>query len=101
MKKEKKRVKGLVINKFRGDVTILEPGITMLEEKAEVPVVGVVPYMSVTLDDEDSLAVEPFTKEHGSDQYRGCTPATPVQFYRFFSLRPDRRRQRSLCARSV
>lgn len=54
--KEKKRVKGLVINKFRGDVTILEPGITMLEEKAEVPVVGVVPYMSVTLDDEDSLA---------------------------------------------
>ena len=38
--KEKKRVKGLVINKFRGDVTILEPGITMLEEKAEVPVVG-------------------------------------------------------------
>ena len=44
--KEKKRVKGLVINKFRGDVTILEPGITMLEEKAEVPVVG--PWMTRT-----------------------------------------------------
>lgn len=53
---EKQRVKGLVINKFRGDVTILDPGIAMLEEKAGVPVVGVLPYMSVTLDDEDSLA---------------------------------------------
>ena len=53
--KEKKRVKGLVINKFRGDKSILDPGIEMLEEKGNVPVVGVVPYMELSLEDEDSL----------------------------------------------
>ena len=53
--KEKKRVKGLVINKFRGDKSILDPGIEMLEEKGNVPVVGVVPYMELFLEDEDSL----------------------------------------------
>ena len=52
---ERARVKGLVINKFRGDKTILDPGIEMLSEKGNVDVVGVVPYMSLNLDDEDSL----------------------------------------------
>lgn len=52
---ERKRVKGLVINKFRGDKSILVPGIKMLEEMAHIPVVGVVPYMELSLDDEDSL----------------------------------------------
>lgn len=53
---ERARVKGLIINKFRGDVTILEPGIQMLEERAKIPVVGVAPYVSVEVDDEDSLS---------------------------------------------
>ncbi len=52
---EKKRVKGLIINKFRGDKSILEPGIRMLEEKGGVPVTGIVPYMELSLEDEDSL----------------------------------------------
>ena len=54
-KEEKKRVKGLIINKFRGDKTILDPGIVMLEEKGQAPVAGVVPYMELALEDEDSL----------------------------------------------
>ncbi|MBQ3600987.1 MAG: cobyric acid synthase [Lachnospiraceae bacterium] len=53
--KEKRRVKGLIINKFRGDKSILDPGIEMLEEKGNVPVVGVIPYMELSLEDEDSL----------------------------------------------
>jgi adenosylcobyric acid synthase len=53
---EKVRIKGLIINKFRGDVDILRPGLTMLEEKTGIPVVGVVPYVRVDVDDEDSLA---------------------------------------------
>ncbi len=53
---EKKRVKGLIINKFRGDKSILDPGIEMLEERGSVPVVGVVPYMNLSLEDEDSLS---------------------------------------------
>ena len=53
---EQKRVKGMIINKFRGDKTILDPGIEMLEEKVQIPVVGVTPYMNLELDDEDSLS---------------------------------------------
>ena len=52
---ERKLVKGIIINKFRGDLSILEPGIRKIEELTGVPVVGVVPYMDVALDDEDSL----------------------------------------------
>lgn len=48
-------VKGTIINKFRGDRTILQPGLDMLEERIDVPTVGVVPYLHVDIDDEDSL----------------------------------------------
>ena len=53
---ERARVKGTIINKFRGDVSILEPGIAMIEDLTGVPVVGTVPYMQVDIDDEDSLS---------------------------------------------
>lgn len=59
---EQERVKGLIINKFRGDKSILDPGIVMLEEKGKVPVAGVVPYMELSLEDEDSLT-ERFDKK--------------------------------------
>lgn len=62
---EKKRVKGLIINKFRGDKSILDPGITMLEEKGGVPVAGVVPYMPLSLEDEDSLTERFAPKKEG------------------------------------
>ncbi|MBQ4045505.1 MAG: cobyric acid synthase [Lachnospiraceae bacterium] len=52
---EKKMVKGLIINKFRGDKTILDPGIRMLEEITGIDVVGVAPYMHIEVEDEDSL----------------------------------------------
>lgn len=55
-KAERARVGGLVINKFRGDKSILDPGIVMLEEKGKIPVVGVVPYMQIAVEDEDSLS---------------------------------------------
>mgnify|MGYP000764402171 CR=1 FL=1 len=54
-KEEQQMVKGLIINKFRGDSTILDPGIQMLTERGQVPVLGTVPYMELTLEDEDSL----------------------------------------------
>mgnify|MGYP002094736708 CR=1 FL=1 len=53
---EQDRIKGLIVNKFRGDKKILDPGITMLEERAGKPVLGVVPYADVDIEDEDSLA---------------------------------------------
>lgn len=53
---EKAMVKGTIINKFRGDKTILDPGVTMLEEMTGIPVVGVTPYMQIDIEDEDSLS---------------------------------------------
>ncbi len=52
---ERAMVKGLIINKFRGDKTILDPGVKMLEERAGIPVVGVAPYLNIDVEDEDSL----------------------------------------------
>ena len=53
---EQRLVKGTVINKFRGDVDILRPGLQMLEQLTHVPVLGVVPYLDVHIEEEDSLA---------------------------------------------
>ncbi|UQZ89090.1 cobyric acid synthase CobQ [Deltaproteobacteria bacterium Smac51] len=49
------RIKGLIINKFRGDVKILEPGLRQIEELLNIPVLGVIPYGKFAIDEEDSL----------------------------------------------
>lgn len=63
---ERNRIKGMIINKFRGDVKLLEPGLKMMSDKlnpiAEIPFVGVVPYSYVDIEDEDSLT-ERFEKK--------------------------------------
>ncbi len=53
---ERDMIKGLIINKFRGDPEILRPGLVQLEELVDKPVLGVVPYLQVDIDDEDSLS---------------------------------------------
>ena len=53
---ERAMVKGVIINKFRGDVEILRPGLKMIEEKTGVPIVGVIPMLHVDIEDEDSLS---------------------------------------------
>ena len=53
---ERQRVKGTIVNKFRGDRAILQPGIDILEKICGVPVAGVVPYAHLDIDDEDSLS---------------------------------------------
>ena len=53
---ERARVKATVVNKFRGDRRILEPGLSQLETLCGVPVAGVVPYTHVDIDEEDSLS---------------------------------------------
>lgn len=59
---ERELVKGVIINKFRGNIDILKPGLEMIEDIIKSPVLGVVPYMEVDIDDEDSLSM----KEKGS-----------------------------------
>lgn len=53
---ERARVKGFMINKFRGDVALLKPGIEMIEAKIKVPCLGVIPYKRFAIDDEDSVS---------------------------------------------
>ncbi len=64
---EKDRVKGLLINKFRGDFELLRPGLSILEEKTGVPVLGVVPYLQTKIDGEDSLSLNRFEKQKNVD----------------------------------
>lgn len=53
---ERDRICGFVINKFRGDLTLLEPGIRMIERRLGKPCMGVVPYLrNLSLDEEDSV----------------------------------------------
>ena len=75
---EKDRVKGLVINKFRGDFELLRPGLSMLEEITSKPVIGTIPFLSVDIEDEDSLAAKSrdkpseasrMTREEREEQY--------------------------------
>ncbi|MEE1377393.1 MAG: cobyric acid synthase [Oribacterium sp.] len=66
---ERARIQGLIINKFRGDKTILDPGLDILEARTGKAVLGVVPYLDVVLEDEDSLstALEQRQAEGGLD----------------------------------
>ena len=55
---EQKRIRGFAINKFRGDLALLEPGLRMMEERLQKPCLGVVPYLQdLVLDEEDSLGL--------------------------------------------
>ena len=53
---DQERFCGIVINKFRGDVDILKPGLAMLEDLTGKPVLGVIPMEKIDVDDEDSLS---------------------------------------------
>ncbi len=53
---DQERIKGIIINKFRGDIAILEPGLKMIEDLVNIPVIGVLPMEKIDVDDEDSLS---------------------------------------------
>jgi adenosylcobyric acid synthase len=56
---ERQRIKGFLINKFRGDITLLEPGLRFLEERTGIPVLGVLPYQkSLGIPQEDSAMLD-------------------------------------------
>lgn len=57
--RERARIRGFAINKFRGDIELLRPGIEMIEPRLRCRCVGVIPYLhDLGLDEEDSVALE-------------------------------------------
>lgn len=62
-REEQERIKGMIVNKFRGDKQILDPGLVMIEELTKKPVIGVIPMEDILLDDEDSLSSQLHCKQ--------------------------------------
>lgn len=61
---ERKLVKGIILNKFRGDYELLKPGLDILEEKTGKPIVGVIPYFKgFKIPDEDAVVLDRFDSE--------------------------------------
>jgi adenosylcobyric acid synthase len=76
---ERSRMRGVVINKFRGDVSLLRPGLDWLDEHTATPVLGVLPYLQgLHLDAEDSLARQQGeAPDPASEQVRVLVPLLP------------------------
>ena len=73
---EQARTRGFIINRFRGDKTLLDPGLVWLEEKTAKPVFGVIPYLhGLHLDAEDAIKQE--QSEKAPHQLKVIVPATP------------------------
>lgn len=84
---EKNLVRGLIINKFRGDRSLLESGLDFLGEKTGKPVMGVVPHIkSLLLDDEDSVCLDE-KRRGGNAGVKVCVPKFP-RISNFTDLRP-------------
>jgi adenosylcobyric acid synthase len=74
---EQQRVVGFVINKFRGDVSLLQPGIDWLEQRTGKPVLAVMPYLhGLHLEAEDAIAYQQPEKNH-SERLRVIVPVMP------------------------
>ena len=74
---ERERVKGFIINKFRGDAGLLEPGLRQIEELTGIPVLGVVPWIDHTIDDEDGVSGRFATVHPAADAIDICTIRLP------------------------
>lgn len=71
---ERQRVKGFVINRFRGDVSLLTSGLTWLEQRTGVPVLGVIPYIqNLHIEAEDAVNLQ----QLGSGQLKVVVPSYP------------------------
>ncbi|MFH1128602.1 MAG: cobyric acid synthase, partial [Candidatus Omnitrophota bacterium] len=70
-KKERKMIKGIIINKFRGDKTLLMPGIEFLEKRTGIKVLGIVPYYrDINIPEEDAVPLDSFKEKDGKKEHK-------------------------------
>lgn len=77
---EQNRVIGFFINKFRGEIALLQSGLDWLEERTNKPVLGVIPYVhQLYLDAEDAIVTQQFNdiKNPSSNRFKICVPVLP------------------------
>jgi adenosylcobyric acid synthase len=104
---ERDRVMGVIINKFRGDMGILESGITMLEERIKKPVLGVLPFFTnIDVDDEDSVSLDKRNRGSVSTSYKASESQIDVVIIRLprisnFTDFDILRREKDICVRFV
>lgn len=87
---DRARIKGFIINKFRGDVTLLDSGIQQLEELLNIPCMGVIPYREFGLEEEDSLNIRDH-KSEAAIQAGVLQLPTMTNFNDFHPLEQDAR----------
>jgi adenosylcobyric acid synthase len=104
---ERERVCGIIINKFRGDMGILETGIEMLEKRIDKPVLGVLPYFNdINIDNEDSVCLENSDFELQSTSYKPSESQIDIVVIRLprisnFTDFDILKREKDICVRFV
>ncbi len=101
---ERDRVMGIIINKFRGDLSILESGIDMLEERINKPVLGVLPYFTnIDVDDEDSMSLDKRNKPQEEEKQEGLIDVAIIRLPRIsnFTDFDILIREKCICVRFV
>jgi len=77
---EQDRISGFLINKFRGDIQLLKPGVRMIEDRLGKPCIGVVPHLhNLMLDEEDSLGLPPQNAGDDSSWTPVNDPSRPLR----------------------
>ncbi|OTA14906.1 cobyrinic acid a,c-diamide synthase [Xenorhabdus vietnamensis] len=77
---EKARIKGVIINKFRGDVSLLQSGIDQIEALTQVPILGVLPWLDLDLEDEDSVALQVGKYDQQKQKTEDCLDIAVIQY---------------------
>jgi adenosylcobyric acid synthase len=90
---ERQRIKGFIINKFRGDIKLLEPGLKQIEDLTGIPVLGVLPYTDLNIEDEDSVTERFVGRKHSDKPVRVEVLYLPhvsnFTDFNAFELQPD------------
>jgi len=97
---DRDRIKGFIINKFRGDYELLRPGLDMLKGITGLPTVGVTPYMNISLDEEDTPSVHSVSTGNDIDiaviylpHISNFTDFNPLLYYPGINLRYVKREE--------